>query len=211
MSVRLEKSEKIIDTARRHGIIYFWWWILIFILIVTPFFFMFWLLNHNWWGQSLFAILLLSGIFILVRTFFLWKRNAAIITTHRVIDVDQRGFFDKFVSEMPYDELDYVSGHVKGFWGTIWRYGVVSIQNENGNMKIILDRIKQPVHVQQKINELRKRHNVQYFDDSICLECEIERGDTITALENKFHELEVTELIKLKKKLDKKIRKLLER
>jgi hypothetical protein len=208
--MRLEKSEDIVHIARRHGIIYFWLWLLIFILIGTPFFFMFWLFNHSWWGQSLFFVPLSIGLFLLIRTVFLWKKNAAIITTHRVIDVDQRGFFDKFVSEIHYDDLDCISGHIKGFWGTIWRYGVVSIQNENGNMKIVLDRIKQPVHIQRRINELRKEHNTRYSDNAICLKCRIKKGNAIDMIEDRFHKLEVTELIKLKRILDQKIRKLLE-
>lgn len=190
--MRLEKTEEIIHKTQRHGIVYFGWWLLVFVLIVTPFFFMFWLFNHNWWGQALFFFSLVLGIFFLARTVFLWKNNSAIITTHRIIDVDQRGFFDKFVSEMPYDQLDYVSGRIKGFWGTIWRYGFVTIQNENGNMKIVLDKVKHPARVQRNINEMRKKYNLRYLEDPVFLE-------------DKFSDMRTAELVKIKKMIEREI------
>ena len=210
MLIRLGKSEQIITTARRHGIIYFWWWFLIFILIVTPFFFMFWLFRHSWWGQLLFFLSITMSLFLLIRTLFLWKKNVAIITTHRIIDVDQRGFFDKLVSEMSYDELNYVAGHIKGFWGTCLRYGIVTIVNENENVKIILQKIKQPVRVQQKINDARKNYDIKYSDAYICLDCEGKRGKLVDVLEKKLYKLELVELIRLKKVLDQKIEKMLQ-
>ena len=207
MSIKLQNAENIVYIARRHGLVYFWWWFLIFILFTAPFFFMFWLFNHGWWGQSLFFLSLAIGLFVLIRALFLWRKNAAIITTHRIIDIDQRGFFDQLVTEISYDKLDYAVGHIKGFFGTIWRYGELMIQNENGNMKIVLNKIKQPVRLQQKINELRKKFNTK--KDSMCLECEEKNNGLFEAMEKKIFNLEITELIKLKRSLDKKITEVL--
>ena len=209
MSIKLEKNEQIIFIARKHGIVYLWRWILSFLLIVAPFFFMFWLFQRGFWGQSAFFASLAIGLFILIRTVFLWKKNSAIITTHRVADIDQRGFFDQFVTEIFYDQLDNVSGHIKGFWGTLWRYGVVSIQNANGNMEIILEKVKQPVFIQQKINEMRKNFKIKYSDEAVCLECKTKKIEPLRAIEEKISEWEINKLLKLKNILDNKIRALL--
>lgn len=206
MPIKLEKTEQIILIARRHGIVYFWWWILVFLLIVAPFFFMFWLFRHGIWGQMAFFSGLTIGLFILVRTVFLWKKNSAIITTHRIADIDQRGFFDKCVTEIAYDQLDNVSGHIKGFWGTLWRYGVVSIQNANGQMEIVLDKIKQPVYVQQKINEMRKNFKIKYSDSAVCFSCKTKKTEPLQAMEEQISEWEINKLLKLKNILDNRIR-----
>lgn len=209
MSIRLEKTEQIVFIARKHGIVYLWWWILSFLFIVVPFFFMFWLFQHGIWWQLVFFASLTGGLFILIRTIFLWKKNSAIITTHRIADIDQRGFFDQFVTEIFYDQLDNVSGHIKGFWGTLWRYGVVSIQNANGKMEIILDKVKQPVYVQQKINEMRKNFKMRYSDEAICFSCKTKKTEPLQAIEEKIAQWEMNKLLKLKNILDNRIRALL--
>ncbi len=209
MSIKLNKTEHIVYIARRHGIVYFQYWILTFVFITVPFFFMFWLFNHGWWGQTIFFVSSAIGLFFLARTIFLWKKNIGIITTHRVIDIDQKGFFDKLVSEMPYNQLDHVSGRIKGFWGTIWRYGIVSIQNENGNSRIVLDSIRQPVYVQQKINEARQKYNTMYLNNSICPRCEEKKTSVYDILVDGFKKMKIGELLKIKRTLNEEIKKTL--
>ena len=156
--IKLKEGEKIVTIVRRYGLTFFWHWLLIFLLFVVPFFFMFWLFNHGWWGQILFFVPVAFGIFTLIRLIFIWKKNIFIITTHRVVDIDQRGFFDQVVSDVPYNQIVDVSGRIKGFWGTIFRYGSLQIQTGNGKVQIIIERIKQPVYLQQEINELREQY-----------------------------------------------------
>lgn len=156
--IKLKEGEKVVNIVKRYGLTFFWHWIIIFALFVVPFFFMFWLFNHSWWGQALFIIPVALGILILVRTLFIWKKNIFIITTHRVVDIDQRGFFDKVVSDVPYDQIEDVSGRIRGFWGTIFRYGNLQIQTGHSKVLIVVERIKQPVYLQQEINELREQY-----------------------------------------------------
>ena len=101
MSIKLDKSEEIIHIVRKHALYYFTYWFFSFLFIVAPFFLMFWLFNQGRWGQIAFFTCLTIGLWILVRTIFLWKKNSAIITTHSVVDVEQKGFFEKNVAEIP--------------------------------------------------------------------------------------------------------------
>lgn len=156
--IKLKDGERVVTAVNRYGLTFFGQWVLVFVLFVVPFFFMFWLFNHSWWGQALFFIPVAFGILMLVRTLFIWKKNVLIITTHRVVDVDQRGFFDKVVSDVPYDRIEDVSGRIKGFWGTIFRYGNLQIQTGHGKVLIVVERIKQPVYLQQRINELGEEY-----------------------------------------------------
>jgi len=155
--IKLKQGEQILSVIKRYGLTFFWWWIFILLLFVVPFFFMFWLFQHGWWGQTLFTVPVLLGILTIIRTLFLWQKNILIITSHRLIDIDQRGFFDKIVSDIPYDQVEDVMGRIKGFWGTIFRYGNLVIQTGSGKVQIIVDKIKQPTFVGQEINEIRER------------------------------------------------------
>jgi membrane protein YdbS with pleckstrin-like domain len=135
----------------------------VFILFTADAFLMFWLFAHGWWGQASFIFGIVVGLFILGRILFVWRKNILVITTHRVVDIDQRGFFDKTVSEVPYDQVEDVSGRIKGVLGTILRYGDLTIQTGKGKVEIVVSYIKQPMRVQQKINELREGYLSRYW------------------------------------------------
>ncbi|OGH58896.1 MAG: hypothetical protein A2725_04070 [Candidatus Magasanikbacteria bacterium RIFCSPHIGHO2_01_FULL_33_34] len=210
MSIKLEQSEEIIHIAKKHMIVYMAYWLLAFFFIVAPFFFMFWLFGQGIWGQIAFFGALFIGLVILIRTIFLWNKNSAIITTHRVVDIEQRGFFDKTVTEIPYSELDFVAGKIKGIGGTILRYGTVIINNQAGTMSIVLEKVKHPVRLQEKINKYKKSFNAVYSDKGVCLNCNSKRNSIFEIIDKKIKKSELEELIKIKRAIDIKISKLLE-
>lgn len=200
--VNLKKNEKIIRIVHRYGLTFFWWWSAIAILLGVPFFFMFWLFRHGWWGQALFTIPIVIGIIFLIRVIYLWKRNVFLITTHRLIDTEQRGIFDQLVSEVMYDQLEDVNGRVKGICGTIFRYGTISVQTGNGQVRLTVEKIKRPLQLQQDINKLREEYLLKHaFNFS---------GNVAEAIIDKLYELELKELFRVLKTLKKRINKLQE-
>ena len=117
-----------------------------------------------------------------------------------MIDLEQKGFFERVVSEVPYDQVEDVHGKISGFLGMIFRFGMVSIQTGNGKVKIVLTAVKRPLQLQQHINEMRERYlNKNSHDFS---------GDVAEAITDKLYELELPELYKVKKVLDNRINKL---
>lgn len=198
--IQLKEQERIITTVRRYGLTYFWHGFLVVILLSTAFFFMFWLFAHDWWGIALFFVDLGIGFLLLFRTLFIWQKNQLIVTTHRVVDLDQQGFFDKTVSEIPYDQIEDVSGRIKGVFGTIFRYGELNIQTGAGKVRIILQKIKQPVALQQQINELRERHISRYSSRF--------SGDVAEMVIDKIYELEEADLRRVAEIVGKRLQKL---
>lgn len=197
--IALKKNERVLSELRRHGITYMWSWTAIMVLFCIPFFFMFWLFNHGWWGQTLFVVPVTVGALWLLRTIFVTYKNVTILTTHRVIDIDQRGFFDKRVSDVSYEQIEDVSGHVKGVAGTLFRYGNVHVETGSRNTEIVIDRVKRPTQIQQMINEYRDTYVSTYaheFSDNV--------ADVII---EKLHELEEPELLRVKKALRKHLEK----
>jgi membrane protein YdbS with pleckstrin-like domain len=198
--INLKEQERIIVTVRRYGLTYFWHGFLVVLLLSSAFFFMFWLFAHHWWGISLFFMDLGVGILLLFRTLFIWQKNQLIVTTHRVIDIDQQGFFDKTVSEIPYDQIEDVAGRTKGIFGTIFRYGELNIQTGAGKIQIVLQKIKQPVALQQQINELRERYVSRYSSRF--------SGDVAEMLIDKIYELEEADLRRVAEAVGKRLQKL---
>ena len=187
-------------SIRRYALTYIGWWLLSTLCILTPFFFLFWLFQHDWWGQTLFFVSLGIGLLLLFRTVFSWSRNVFVITTHRLVDIEQRGIFDQVISEVPYDQIDDVSGRIKGVFGTLFRYGTVTVQTGGGTVHIVATSIRDPLRVQQQINELRERYVSKYAYDF--------SENVAEKIIDKLYELELPELHKVKDSLEKRIRKL---
>ena len=143
------------------------------------------------------------GFLLLLRTIFLWQKNQLLVTTHRVIDVDQRGFFDKTVSEIPYDQIEDVFGKIKGVFGTIFRYGEINIQTGAGKVQICLQKIKQPVALQQQINELRERYVSRYSSRF--------SGDVAEMVIDKVYELEEKDLKRVAEVVGKRLQSITKR
>ncbi|PSO44474.1 MAG: hypothetical protein BRC22_02475 [Parcubacteria group bacterium QH_9_35_7] len=154
----LKKEEDIIYIIRSYGLSHFWWFVLTLILIGTPFFFMFWLFRQGWLGKLLFAIPLITGVVLLVRVLFYWRKNKMIITTHGLIDLHYENAFNKIVSRADFDEIDDVSGEISGIGGTIFRYGTINIKTGAGSVEIIKKNIKDPIGLQAEIKDLRRKY-----------------------------------------------------
>lgn len=198
--INLKKDEKIVNIIRRYGPTFFWEFVVVLFLFVAPFFFMFWLFRHSWWGISLFSASLLLGLIILSKILFLWKKNVLILTTHRLIDFDQRGFFEQIISDIPYDQIESVHGKVKGIMQTIFKYGNVNIQTDSGEVLVVVDRVKNPVSLGQQINKFREfylTHLMHHFS-----------GNLADAVIDKIYELEVEDLEKIKIVIEKRLKKL---
>ncbi|MFA5813198.1 MAG: hypothetical protein WC862_01655 [Patescibacteria group bacterium] len=199
--IKLKENERIVFVIRRYGLTLFWRWLLISALLAVPFFFMFWLFQHGWWGEALFVIPMALGLFLAVRAIFIWQKNIFIVTTHRLVDIDQRDFFEQIISEVPYDQVEDVGGRISGFWGTILRYGNLSVQTGNGKVKIVVDKIKNPIYLQQEINEFRQQFISKYAHDF--------SGNVANVIIDKLYELELSELIRVAEILNKRINKLI--
>lgn len=143
-----------IAVVRHYGLT-FWPQILaIFLLLTLPFFFLFPLFRWGYWGVALFGAPLLLGVVYAFRVLITWYYNAFIITNCRVIDIDQRGFFERIVSEALYEKIQDVSYRRKGIWQTIFRYGDVMIQVAGGDIGLEIKKVRAPEKTQQLISDL---------------------------------------------------------
>ncbi|MDD5043102.1 MAG: PH domain-containing protein [Patescibacteria group bacterium] len=149
--LNLREGEEIIRVIRRYPLTLFFKILLALILILAPFFFMFLLFSWGFWGVLLFLLVLGCGIVYALKIFVVWHYNASIVTNYRVIDFDQRGFFDKTVSGITYDKIQEVSYHQRGLWQSMFKYGSVQLQIANTSTKIKLRYVHHPAEVQELI------------------------------------------------------------
>lgn len=119
--------------------------------LLGPFFFLFPLLKLGVFGALGFVILLMIGGILTARLMILYSLNALVITNQRLIDVDQRGFFHREVSESTFDKIQDVSFSMKGVSQTLFRYGTVLIQTAGAQSNLEIRYVQNPERVQELI------------------------------------------------------------
>lgn len=146
--IDLRTDEEIVMVLHHHPIGFAKQIIITAFIVLLSFFLMYPLFNNlDQLGVAIFVALVATGIIYGSREFFIWYYNVFIITNQRIIDIDQRGFFEKIVSEVPYENIIDISYYVKGIWQTILKLGTVKVKA--GGVDLILRNIKDVVKVNQ--------------------------------------------------------------
>ncbi len=152
----LKPHEEILAVVRQSLIPLFWKFLLFTLWLIIPFFFLFPLFREGVWGVVVFFALVISGFALLLRQYMRWHGTTFIVTDRRVVDIDQRGFFDRIVTEAPYSQIDEASYRVKGFWATVFRYGSIRLDLAGSAADIKFERVYRPARIHNLINDLRE-------------------------------------------------------
>ncbi len=132
------------------------------LLVIGAFFFLIPLWNLRLWrwdihlvGQAIFYLSLFSAVLLVLRHWVIWRGTFLLITNQRVLDVDRQGFFERTVSEVPYQSLSDVSYNIKGIVETLADIGTISFQMFSGNETIAFKNLLDPARVHKQVMELR--------------------------------------------------------
>jgi membrane protein YdbS with pleckstrin-like domain len=77
-----------------------------------------------------------------------------VVTTKRVVDSLQTGFFNRRVAELQLDKIQDVSYKVQGLIPTFFNYGLVEIQTASKDNKFFFEQVPNPQRVKDVIMEL---------------------------------------------------------
>ena len=153
--IQLRPGEEIFTVVHEHFIPHFPKILLFFLWLVIPFFFLFPLWREGILGIIIFFALIGSASIYAFRFFFKWSHTVLIITDQRVIDIEQKSFFDRIVTEIPIHSIDEAAYRIKGFIPTIFTFGTVRLKTTGSSADIKFSRIHKPAKIQALINDLR--------------------------------------------------------
>ncbi len=153
--IQLRRDEEILEIVHESFVPHIPRFFLLGLWFLVPFFFLFPLFQMGTIGVVIFVVLLVSGTILFWRSYRRWAYTVFVITDQRIIDIDQKGFFDRVVTETTFYEIDEVSYRVKGVCATIFRYGFVRLQLAGSAADIEFDKIKRPARIHALINDLR--------------------------------------------------------
>lgn len=147
----LRGGEHVVRIIRQHPAPHLRSALLPALLILASFFFMLPLFSFGRAGVAVFGISIAFGLLLAARIAYRWHWNSFIVTDRRIIDVDQRGFFDRVVSEVGFERITDVAYRMRGLAGHVFRYGTVTVRTQGAGANLELSHIPHPENVHELI------------------------------------------------------------
>lgn len=114
--------------------------------------------------KTIYAIMILaiSFYYLFVWLFFFFSfidyyLDVWIITNERVIDIQQKGFFSRVISEQRLYRIQDVTSEIHGAIATIFRYGDVHVQTAGTQQRFYFHEVPNPDAVRNEIIALSER------------------------------------------------------
>lgn len=151
--ISLKPTERVVAVIRRFPLIDLPHYSAAALCVILTFFLSMPLLRWRPWGYFVGAALFLVGMYIFIRTIFLWYHNLFIITSERIIDFDQRGFFEQVVSQSSFEKIQDISVHTHGPLQTMFRYGDINLKTGWGSVDLCVPSVYRPHRIQRLLLE----------------------------------------------------------
>ena len=119
----LREGERIQGMIRRHVVTLLPMLSLSALFIITPFFFLFPLLRAGSIGAITLVLSVAIGLSLALRALHLWDADVLIVTTERMIDVDQSGVWARQVAEIPLGAIHDIRWERRGFHEALFDWG----------------------------------------------------------------------------------------
>lgn len=94
----------------------------------------------------------LLGVILFSYRVLQWYLDAWVITNLSVIDFEWESPFTQSTNRIEYGNIDGITNEIKGFWGTIFRFGNIQITHVSGT-PLILNNVASPRKVERFIME----------------------------------------------------------
>ncbi len=157
--INTQDDEIVIDIIRKSLWYWFWSITLAIVLLILPFFLIYPLFLQGWWGAMVFFVVLAISLILIYRIYRIYHYTALIITTKRLIDMEQTGFLNNSSSVILYGKIQDVNYKSHGLLQTIFKIGDINISFVNDKSSFIeLDSIKYPSMVVSKIIRARESY-----------------------------------------------------
>jgi hypothetical protein len=163
------ENEKIILFLRRHWFIFLMriLLILISIIVLVVVYVFFSSVNSNFKESASYHLLLfgesLATLFIWNFFFILWLDyylDAWIVTNERIINIEQRGFFTRKISELKLTKIQDVTSEIIGVIPTLFNYGNIYVQTAGEIERFTFIQIPDPNYVKNIIVDLQEKERV---------------------------------------------------
>lgn len=162
--VKLRPGEKNIFFLRRHVIVFLGELIYIVVLALLPLginvmFTDIWPSVFTGSMSRPIIILAASAYYLVIWLFFIayfvdYYLDAWVITTERILNVEQNGLFSRTVSELDLARVQDVTSEVTGIIPSIFHYGFIYVQTAGETERFIFEQVPHPHEIRKRILDL---------------------------------------------------------
>jgi hypothetical protein len=145
--INLRKGEDIVYVTKIFWLTFFLLYFFGFIFLGLASFFMFWLFSKGTWGYVLFGFGILTGLYIIFRTWYFKKKNISVITSERVVDISSNGLFDEYISVIHFNNVSDIYVRKQGIFSSIFNYGSVVVETIDDQSSLKLTNISNPQNI----------------------------------------------------------------
>lgn len=162
--MELETGEKIIKEVRKHWLVFVVAVLFLFVLSIAPIFAYLFVpgilinslpISISGNGDVLFVFFYtIWMLFMVLIFFFIWTDyylDVWIITNHRIIDIEQKGFFKRTASSFRLDRIQNITIEVNGFVATMLGYGNIHVETAGESKGFTIPNALHPEDVKQLI------------------------------------------------------------
>ncbi|HPL01350.1 MAG TPA: PH domain-containing protein [bacterium] len=145
-------DEEVRLVVRRHPIVFFW------PLLQSTIALAFIVLTLIFWGLGnifyiITTVLILIIFSLIFKISFIYSNSFCLVTNQRVINVDQRGFFNRVITETDYAKIQEVTNSTAGMIGTTFNIGEINILTAGKESQLTIRNIPDPYSIQQEITK----------------------------------------------------------
>lgn len=176
-SSRLDSSEQIIVTIRKHPLVFCLQILVLFFGALIPLVFTV-LAPEN--VRLAFAGLFATGVFLVfayviwvlllwMSAFVLWTNyffDMWVVTNRRIIDIDQRTLFYREITTLMLEKIQDITVEIPGVLATLFGYGTLIIHTAGENKDIVIHFANNPQEAKDKILACQERA-VQHRSDFV--------------------------------------------
>lgn len=109
----------------------------------------------------------LVGWMMLFLSFIDYYLDVWIVTTRRILNIEQTGLFARVVSEVRLHRVQDVTSSVKGFWATMLDFGQLDVQTAGEKLIISFEEIPHPTQISKSILELSEKDRRSQLDEAV--------------------------------------------
>lgn len=194
----LQKEEDLLLLTKKHVIFLIPRLALALLLIVVPFFFLFPLFRTGPAGILVFLVMVGVGVFLAVRYLLVWDGSVLILTTLRVVSVEQSGIFNRSVTEISGSNIWDAKWEQKGILQNLMHFGRLTISAAN---VINADYISHPHEAHKLVNELIFRSGGRSGAQSIDRKVSEGPKQTLSRLQARLENMDDGELLRVEQSL----------
>ena len=126
--IGLHDSEEIVEVVHQHPISHACRFVLFLCWLLIPFVLLYPLLQVSSIGIPAFLLFILSAALYGFLAFRQWDHTALILTTRRIIDIDQRGWRERIVTQIPLSRVIEVTHRTGGIFSALLRTGILTVR-----------------------------------------------------------------------------------